>query len=333
MKSKTFASLLALACAPLALACGAPTEESTTGGSNDELVNAPLDTKNTWAVGVCASEPNTDPAAGPIGACLAAGTRCTGSLVAPNLVMTARHCVQEIDYSQATGFCDGAKFGAPLGGGRVRITLDPSVLAENPAWRDVAQVIVNPAGDNACKDDIAFLRLAAPVPAAEAKPIALDLRPLAQHHPRAVAVVGRGILTAMIDLETGAPQDADANGGLKRRYKTGIPWTCVSNNPQRPCIVDDYSSPPTNKFSLPTDAYFAFGPGTSSGDSGSAILSSSKFVAGKPVAVGVNSAGTFDKDGVGNHGLGVRLDVHRAWIMRTLHASSPGAFALDESAE
>lgn len=308
----------------LTFGCAAQPDETPAAASEDALINAPLDTKNPWAVGVCASEPNTDATKGAIGACVQKGTRCTGSLVAPNLVLTARHCLFAPDYSQATSFCDGARFGAALGAGKVRVTLAPSVLGENVPWLDVAEVITEGAADNTCENDIALLRLAAPVAAADAKPIALDTRPLAAHHPRKLAVVGRGILTDLFDISTGTPLEGDANGGLKRRFKTNIDWTCVSNNANRPCVIDDYSSPPTNKFSLPTNAYFAFGAGTASGDSGSALLSSAKFVKGKNVAYGVISAGTYDQDGVGNHGLAVRLDKHAGWLKANLQKHAPG---------
>lgn len=313
----------------LVFGCAAPPDEAPASASEDALVNAPLDTKNPWAVGVCASEPNTDPTKGALGACVEKGTRCTGSLVAPNLVLTARHCVFEPDYAQATSFCDGARWGAARGAGKVRVTLAPSVLGESVPWIDVAEVITE-AGDNTCENDIALLRLATPIAAADATPIALDVRPLASHHPKKLAVVGRGILTDLFDLSTGTPIDdgPGANGGLKRRFKTGIDWTCVSNNPNRPCVVEDYSSPPTNQFSLPTNAYFAFGPGTASGDSGAALLSSAKFAKGENVAYGVISAGTYDKDGVGNHGLAVRLDKHAAWLKATLQKHAPGKHAI-----
>ncbi len=317
-------ALASLALSTVSLACSTP--DDSVDGSEDQLINAPLDKTNTWAVGVCASEPNTDPAVGPLGACTTKGTRCTGSLIAPNLVLTARHCVADINYDNATGFCDGAVFEAKLKNPKIRVTLDASVLGENVAWREAAEVILENE-NNGCKNDLAILRLAAPVAAADAKPIALDTRGLAKIQPRKVAVVGRGVLTALFDLETGAPID-EANGGLKRRFKTDMSFDCVSNNSKKPCIVDDYSSPPTNKFALPFDAYFATGPGTASGDSGAAVLSSAKFKAGKPVAIGVISAGTWDKNGVDNHSINVRLDQHEAWLKATLKAKAPNAYTL-----
>jgi len=301
-------------------ACATSTETSTEN-ENDELVNAPVDTKNTWSVGVCASEPNTDPAKGPLGACLESGTRCSGSLIAPDLVMTAQHCVKNIDYSQATGFCDG-KFTTALGAGKVRVTLDPSVLAAQPKWIDVKQVIV-PGSELSCQNDIAILKLARAIPAADATPIRLDLRDLVRHHPKTVAVVGRGILTALVDPVKLAPID-EADGGLTRRFRTGIPWGCVSNGP-RECDVFDLTSPPSNKFVLPAKAYFSFGEGTSSGDSGAAILSSTAFAAGRKVAYGVHSAGTFGPTGVGNFGHAVRLDTHKAFITTTLTTNGTAA--------
>lgn len=305
------------------VACGTSSPEASET-TESGLVNAPRDTANTWSVGVCASEPNTDPAKGNLGACVVPGTRCSGALVAPNLVLTARHCVQVIDDAPDGKTCS-ATFGAPIGTSKIRITLDPSVLGENVAWTEVDEVLVG-STNNACKDDIALLRLAADIPGASAKPITLDLRQLGKNqHPSHVAIVGRGSLTALLDLETGAPIDP-ANGNLTRRFKTDIPWTCVSNDAKRQCKIVDYTSPPTNVYELPWDAQFAFGAGTSFGDSGAAVLSSAKFKKGKKVAIGVNAAVSFDENGVGNHGLAVRLDQHASWLTSTLAAKASGRY-------
>ena len=51
------------------VACAASPDDAP-ANEDDALVNAPVDTKNAWSVGVCASEPNSDPAKGPIGACV-----------------------------------------------------------------------------------------------------------------------------------------------------------------------------------------------------------------------------------------------------------------------
>jgi hypothetical protein len=311
------------------VACAASPDDAP-ANEDDALVNAPVDTKNAWSVGVCASEPNTDPAKGPIGACVEKGTRCSGSLIAPNLVLTAQHCIRKIDFSQAKGFCDG-RFTTPLGAGKVRVTVDPSVLAENPRWREVAEVLA-PGAEGSCQNDLVVLRLAQPVAASDATPIRLDVRSLVRHSPDKVAVVGRGGLTALIDPVTQAPID-DAPGNLTRRFKTDIPFVCVSDQPSRPCKVFDLTSPPSNSFELPPKAFFSTGEGMTGGDSGAAILTARSFAAGRPVAIGVHSAGTFGPTGVGNHGLEVRLDTHKDFLRGVLASNQvPAASVLCDDA-
>jgi hypothetical protein len=309
----------------LAAACSA---QATDGDSesNDALVNAPVDDTNTWAVGVCASKPNTDPAKGKLGACVEKGTRCTGSLVAPNLVLTARHCVHEIDWEGATGFCDAKFTTTPLTPDGARVTLGPSVLAENPPWINVREILTD-TGTSACDDDIVLLVLDQNVPAAAAKPIKVDLRNLAttSPRPREVAIVGRGILTSLIDPHELAPID-EAEGDLKRRYAEHIPLECLSDQPNS-CTVVDITSPPSNKFTLSAGT-FQIGAGGASGDSGSSVLTQTSFHAGSPTTIGVFFASTFGENGVGNAGLVVRLNIHKNWIRTSArHAASVGGYA------
>lgn len=291
-------------------ACSSDVAPST-GATTADLVNAPRDTENTWAVGVCASAPNTDPAKGPLGACVEAGTRCTGSLVAPNLVLTARHCTNVIDWTGANGFCEAHFTPEPLTTAGARITLSASVLNENPGWVNVREVITAPT-NNSCDDDIALLLLDTPVAAKDATPIAMSFEDLASSssRPGSVAVVGRGLLTALIDPVELTPIDETTD--LTRRFKKNIPLRCVSNE-AGDCETVDISSPPSNRFALPA-SMFLIGQGTASGDSGSSVLAQKSFTAKQPVTLGVLSAGTFGKDGVSNAGLVVRLDRHASWI-------------------
>ena len=290
----------------------APAGDDGTGQSTDDLVNAPRDTLHTWAVGVCASAPNTDPTKGKLGACVEKDTRCTGSLVAPNLVLTARHCTNVIDWTGATGFCDAHFSPDPLTTAGVRITLNESVLNENPGWVNVREVITSPT-NNSCDDDVALLLLDTPVAADAATPISISFENLGTKwwlRPNQVAVVGRGLLTNLIDPTTLSPIDETED--LTRRYRQQIPFRCVSNQPNR-CETVDITSPPSNSFTLPP-SFILIGRGTASGDSGSSIIDQHTFTTNKPVTVGVLSAGTYGKDGVGNAGLAVRLDRHATWI-------------------
>lgn len=306
----------------IALAGGCATSgEDETSSSSDELLGAPVDHYNKWSVGVCAGPPNADPAAGPIGACLTEGTRCTGSLVARDIVMTARHCVHEIDYSNATSFCTGVFTTTPLTDAGVRITTDLTVLGEDVKWIEVAEVIVPPAIDGSCAGDIAFLRLAKPV-TSSIKPVAVDVRELTTHQPNRVAVVGRGVIAQLFDI-TDYSIISEDDGGLKRRVRTGIDFECVSNT-FGDCIAEDIGAP----FEVDT-GYAQFASSTASGDSGAGVARNASFVLRHPLLIGVNSAGTVDPvTGIPNHSFLTRLDIHRPWIKQTLK-NARGANVVD----
>jgi Trypsin len=93
---------------------------------------------------------------------------CTGSLIAPNLVLTARHCVSEVSgegivcsrFTQNGTTYEPSVSAAPYNAGSFLVTTD-AVIGQNSRFTRVANVWVpdNTTGQPMCGRDIALLRL------------------------------------------------------------------------------------------------------------------------------------------------------------------------------
>jgi hypothetical protein len=94
---------------------------------------------------------------------------CTGTLIAPNLILTARHCVTPT--RQGTVQCDSDGFTVPLDPGDIGVSPATNALADGRFYA-VSQVHVPPSADEVCGGDIALLILDGAFPASSAEPIA-----------------------------------------------------------------------------------------------------------------------------------------------------------------
>ncbi len=103
---------------------------------------------------------------------LSQGGICTGSLLAPNMVLTARHCVSNT-LNEAPGggvVCSQKTAGNPFQGSRFSVNTDPS-MSPSGEWTQGQEVVVLPTDNKFCGNDQAIIILSENVPSTSAVPM------------------------------------------------------------------------------------------------------------------------------------------------------------------
>jgi MYXO-CTERM domain-containing protein len=195
------ARLLAVSVSLFAASCGTGAVDEL-GRSTAGLKGGVVDTTATSVVGVV----NTKPTFSSI---------CTGSLIAPNLVLVARSCVSDLAGGGGTT-CATSLFTAP--GGSLDVYFDATITQDAGAHVHVDKTIV-PSDDHVCGNDLALLVLSSNIPSSVATPIVprLDVAPT---KGETYTAVGYGAID-----ETGAETGV-------RRHLTSLAVACVTGCPE-----------------------------------------------------------------------------------------------------
>jgi MYXO-CTERM domain-containing protein len=210
---------------------------------------------------------------------------CSGVLLAPNLVATARHCVAQL--TSTTIDCTSSTFGPLYPASQVYATTDTVITSPmmGGTFIGVSSVIVPSGADqtSVCGNDIALMILSKNVPLPEyAEPVITPPMTNAQYQP-VVAAIGYGIDT---------PSDTTGTSAGTRRIKENVRLTCIPNDTS---FTDCFSDPTARQ--VLTASEFVSGDSTCEGDSGSGAFEQSNFDQGKWLAFGVLSRGGVSTDG------------------------------------
>lgn len=200
---------------------------------------------------------------------------CSGALLAPNLVATARHCVAAV--GDEAIICPQTKFGAVRAASTFAVTTDPDI-DKATTQVGVRKVIVPSGSDqtSVCGNDIALLILSKNISLpAYVTPVLSP--PMTNHslYSTTVTAVGYGVTS---------PSDSTGSTAGLRRIKQGIKVACIPNDKN---FTDCF---PSHSGEI-TAAEFMTGNGTCEGDSGSDAYEQDNFNAGRWVGFGVLSRG------------------------------------------
>jgi V8-like Glu-specific endopeptidase len=136
-----------------------------------------------------------------------AGGQCSGSLIAPNLVLTARHCVADTQEKDVKVVCGETPFKAPDSAGAIFVVPLPTITENPDDYAAVAEIrMVADQDADLCGTDVALLRLKKPLD---------ELTPLEPRVTQPVAAmetyssVGYGLDESLTDMPSGERKRLD----------------------------------------------------------------------------------------------------------------------------
>lgn len=275
----------------LTFGCSTSSKDEQPVSNVSAVQGGETDTTHKFAVGVC---DGTAP-----GRCQGI---CSGALILPNLIATARHCVSKSP--ELINCQDNPTFGADKQ--TLYITTNTNMLTggsgSSAGWYK-SKKIFRPADNHVCGNDIALIQIEAMIPETEAKPITPNIQHQmwdSKYFVPSFTAVGYGRT---------APANGQFAGEGTRRILGNIDVRCIPGSPTIDCQGQI------------NDGEFVGGDGICQGDSGSSAYDQATFDAEAPVSFGVLSRGGSQGDQcVGS--LYSRFDAHRDFVLAAAKEAS-----------
>jgi hypothetical protein len=282
VKKARIVSAVLVACAP-ACGSGAPPSEAI-GVTSSAIQDGTVDSTHKFVVGVVQVDQNAQTV-----------QICSGSLLAPNLVVTARHCVAALNSPAIT--CGSSSFGglAPVGDFYVSDETEIESVFTRVAPGGI--IVPQGAGDaSVCGNDIALLILqnninlsAGATNFADYVVPAISPPMTDSSYSTNVTAIGYGINT---------PTDEAGTSAGVRRIKESVQLACIPGDtvlPALDCLTGAGAA--SAEQVLTSNEFISGNASTCEGDSGSGAYDQGYFDKGQWVSFGVLSRGSVSPDG------------------------------------